>query len=54
MPALVHDGEVCLNALDAASCDDYEQYVANQGATIPTECNFCPLDAAGNPIGPDE
>lgn len=39
---LVHDGEVCLDALNAASCGDYEQYMAEIGATTPTECNFCP------------
>jgi hypothetical protein len=48
---LVHDGEVCLDALTAASCGDYQSYMADQGATIPTECDFCPpLDAdAGGP-----
>ncbi|AKT40955.1 uncharacterized protein CMC5_051120 [Chondromyces crocatus] len=40
---LAHDGEVCLNALYAASCGAYEEYMADQGATTPTECNFCPL-----------
>lgn len=39
---LVHDGEVCLNALDAEGCDAYRAYVADQGASVPTECNFCP------------
>lgn len=39
---LVHDGEVCLHALSAASCGDYKQYVADDGATAPTECDFCP------------
>lgn len=46
---LVHDGEVCLDALRAASCGDYASYVADEGATIPTECNFCPLDDQGRP-----
>jgi hypothetical protein len=46
---LVHDGEVCLDALRAASCGAYESYVADQGATIPTECNFCPVDETGQP-----
>ncbi len=46
---LVHDGEVCLDALDVASCDDYASYMADQNATIPTECNFCPLDQDGQP-----
>lgn len=51
---LVHDGEVCLDALHAASCDDYASYVADVDATIPTECNFCPLDENGEPIRGDE
>lgn len=43
---LVQDGEVCLRALEATSCADYQAYVSDQGATIPTECDFCPpLDA---------
>ena len=41
-----HDGEVCLHALEASSCEDYSTYMADQGATIPTECNFCPLEGA--------
>jgi hypothetical protein len=39
---LVHDGEVCLNALLAAGCEDYTSYMADTGARLPTECNFCP------------
>jgi hypothetical protein len=39
---LVHDGEVCLRALDAASCSDYQDYVRDASPSIPTECNFCP------------
>jgi len=39
---LEHDGEVCVDALAAASCADYARYMADEGATIPTECNFCP------------
>lgn len=39
---LVHDGEVCLHALDAASCRAYEKYVADTDPEVPTECNFCP------------
>lgn len=41
-----HDGDVCLRALDASSCDVYATYVADQGASIPTECNFCPIEGA--------
>jgi hypothetical protein len=40
---LIHDGEVCLRALDSASCDEYLLYVSDSGASVPTECNFCPL-----------
>jgi hypothetical protein len=43
---LVHDGEVCLDALEAASCSTYASYVADVGATVPTECDFCPAQAA--------
>jgi hypothetical protein len=39
---VVHDGEVCLDALEIASCADYAGYEADQSATIPTECDFCP------------
>lgn len=44
---LEHDGEVCVDALLVAGCTDYASYMADQGSTIPTECNFCPalLDA---------
>ena len=40
---LVHDGEGCLNALDAAPCEEYASYVDDASPTTPTECNFCPL-----------
>lgn len=40
---LVHDGEVCLDVLNASSCADYTRYMADIAATIPTECDFCPL-----------
>jgi hypothetical protein len=39
---LVHDGEVCLRALKAASCSDYAGYVDDRSPEVPTECNFCP------------
>lgn len=42
---LEHDGEVCVDALAVAGCSDYASYMADQGSTIPTECNFCPLPA---------
>lgn len=39
---LVHDGQVCLNALNAASCDEYAAYMSDLAPTVPTECDFCP------------
>jgi hypothetical protein len=46
---LVHDGEVCLRALEDADCDQYRAYVRDDGPTVPTECNFCPARDAGVP-----
>jgi hypothetical protein len=43
---LVHDGEVCLHALRAADCDEYEDYVKDEGPLVPTECRFCPPGVA--------
>jgi hypothetical protein len=43
---IAHDGEVCLHALEATNCQGYESFVTDQGATIPTECNFCPIEGA--------
>lgn len=49
---LVHDGEVCLNALGASGCGAYRQYMSDLAPTIPTECNFCPpCDDGGVPDG---
>ncbi len=39
---LVHDGEVCLNAIDSASCSEYEDYSKDVGRLSPSECQFCP------------
>lgn len=41
---LVHDGEVCLNALRTASCEEYSGFIDDTAPTVPTECNFCPID----------
>lgn len=41
---LVHDGEVCLRALEAASCADYESYAADADREAPSECLFCPRE----------
>ncbi len=43
---LVHDGEVCLRAVDDGSCSDFRAYMSDRAPTIPTECDFCP---AGGP-----
>jgi len=43
---LVTDGEVCLHALQAASCDDYAIYIDDAVAAVPTECEFCRGDAS--------
>jgi hypothetical protein len=48
---LIHDGEVCLNALEASGCDEYRGFMADEASTIPTECNFCPSKPA--PIATD-
>jgi len=41
---LVHDGEVCLRALEASGCGEYEDYVKDAGRQAPTECLFCPWE----------
>jgi hypothetical protein len=38
---LQHDGDVCLHALQVASCSDYASYVDPVSPTTPTECDFC-------------
>jgi hypothetical protein len=38
---LQHDGDVCLRALQVASCSDYESFVDPVAPTTPTECDFC-------------
>ena len=38
---LVHDGEVCLRALQNGSCDDFREYMSDSSPSIPTECDFC-------------
>lgn len=43
---LVHDGEVCLRALLMGSCEDYRGYMSDLAPTVPTECNFCPVQGA--------
>lgn len=43
---LVHDGEVCLRALRATGCSNYEEYVRDAGRQAPSECLFCPWESA--------
>jgi hypothetical protein len=53
---LFHDGDVCVRALEAASCSDYAGFVDDVAPTQPSECDFCHLvpegggdDAGGDP-----
>lgn len=41
---LVHDGEVCLDVLRAASCEDYAPWMSDISPTAPSECQFCPVE----------
>ncbi len=41
-----HDGEVCLRALDVASCESFATYVDEQAPATPSECEFCKLAPA--------
>ena len=38
---LQHDGDVCIRALIAASCDDYATFVSDVAPAQPSECDFC-------------
>jgi len=38
---LQHDGDVCLRALEHASCGDYASFVSDDAPTVPSECDFC-------------
>lgn len=42
---IVHDGEVCLNALEATGCGEYEAYVKDEAREAPNECRFCPAES---------
>jgi hypothetical protein len=44
---LEHDGVVCIDAVQAASCSDYASYVSDTDPTVPTECDFCHLVPEG-------
>ncbi len=43
---LVHDGEVCLRAIQHSSCGDIREFMSDSSPSIPTECNFCPAGVA--------
>jgi hypothetical protein len=38
---LQHDGDVCLRALQAATCDDYTSFMSDVAPTVPSECDVC-------------
>jgi hypothetical protein len=38
-----HDGDVCLRALRAASCQAYATYVDELAPATPSECEFCQI-----------
>lgn len=38
---LLRDGQVCIRALDAASCADFATYVDDVAPRTPSECQFC-------------
>lgn len=40
---LLRDGEVCVRALRAASCDAYATYMDDVAPAVPSECDFCRL-----------
>jgi hypothetical protein len=42
---VIHDGEVCVRALEAISCSDVAALVGTSPIT-PTECDFCPTALA--------
>lgn len=45
---VLHDGEVCIRALKAASCSDYASYVDDASPSVPSECDFCHLSFDGS------
>ena len=49
----VHDGDVCLRALQAASCGDYAEYVRDDVSRVPSECQFCRPVIPGPTLGGD-
>jgi hypothetical protein len=48
---LQHDGDVCLRALEHASCGDYASFVSDDAPTVPSECDFCHVVPEAGPQG---
>ena len=48
---LYRDGEVCLRALGAASCDTFATYVDDDAPANPSECDFCRVPVPEIPPG---
>lgn len=46
---LYRDGEVCLRAIAAASCDTFETYVDEVAPAVPSECDFCKVPPEAPP-----
>jgi len=46
---LYRDGQVCLRAIAAASCDTFETYVDDVAPAVPTECDFCKVPPEAPP-----
>lgn len=40
---VVHDGEVCLRAIESLGCSAFGDLVSD-APIAPTECDFCPID----------
>lgn len=38
---LLRDGQVCIRALGAASCEEFASYVDDVAPRTPSECQFC-------------
>jgi hypothetical protein len=44
-----HDGEVCLRAIGAVSCEKFATYVDDVAPATPGECDFCKLKSEPPP-----
>lgn len=42
---LLRDGQVCVRALAASSCDDARAYLGDDAPRTPSECQFCRVGA---------